>query len=1766
MSMLVNLPRIPKIFQLFVFGMFFSMQAHANDFITRWDLSFPGSGTNQITFYAQIAPGGANYSWQQLPTGASGNGVLTAGYSLRTIAGIPAGAVIRLNIQPNNLQSFSMDSLTWQTRSSEDTERLRVLQQWGTAQWTSTATMFSGCRSLTFPATDIPDLSQVQNMSWMFSECWNTNGITNINQWDVSNVQDMTGLFYRNYGFNQPLDNWNTGNVVSMSKMFEHCHYFNQPLESWNTQNLFSTHAMFKDAWNFNQPLNGWELGRDASFGIGNQWASRMFENARSFNQPLDNWGWPGWFDAGRMFYGSPFNQNIGSWDNWNTLGTLGATSNFEIFSPTFQFYPWQEGQMSCVNMSKTLAGWMTNGSAQAFDWIALNESEVIRQAVDPFMGKAACMKLNERPYTQLKQCELNYLAPCSRWSFVTYWDMSLDGGSGVNQFQFYAETIGDGAKYYWVDMTRNYCVPGYISICPPTAGQGVLSAGNSLRTISDIPANARVLLAIETDNLRSFSMRNGPDRLRLRSVFEWGDTPWTSMEEMFYGCANLDFYCPLTDCDDFYPSTFPPNLSQVSSMRDMFRGSGISVPDNYYSDDIPYIRSQWLNAWDVSNVTNMQGMFQDAPHFNQPLNNWTTGQVTNMSNMFSGASSYNQNLGTWSLNPAVNMQNMLNNSGLSCQNYSGSLAGWDTYSPLVTNRQLGAVGLQYGSFATIPRQNLTTTKSWTITGDVGIAADCTPSSSFITVWQLPAGQTTLSFSAQRADVVQYVWETIPVGTSGSGSFAAGNGNVTISGLPSGARIRLSIAPQNLRRFYINNGVHRQRLEEVQQWGTVPWSSMEAMFYGCTNLQIHSADLPNTSNVSSMYRAFRGCAQLNGPDNIGLWNTTQVTNMQETFMGATAFNQSIGSWNTGSVTTMASMFAFASAFNQPIGYWNVSSVENMSGMFNGAAAFNSEIGSWNTAQVNNMSAMFNNAGAFNQNIGSWNTSSVSSMNSMFNAASQFNQNLSSWNTANVQDMGGMFFGATAYNNGGEPGISQWDVANVQDMSNLFRNSAFNQNLATWVLRSNVEMLRMLDQSAMSCENYSGTLIGWATRPGTPTNRTLGASGRSYGTHGSIARQILTTVRGWTISGDNFSPTCGADYFFETVWDLAFNTTSLSFFCERENGGVEYYWFCPATTQYGIGLFPPGGGIVSIPSLPSGETIRLYLGAANLKSFSVTGGERIFQLAEVAQWGQARWSTMQDMFRNANMMNVTATDLPDLSDVRDMSGMFNYCKSLTGPPNIGQWDVSQVTNMSGMFLNTLSFNQDLSNWDTEHVINMSSMFARAGAFNQSLGNWSLHEQVDMSNMLDNSAIDCENYNQTLQQWAINHPDLEDRILGANNLAYSDAAVAARNQLISGNNWQIIGDAPVNLQPRLVPGDQTETAQLNCEQFASPVQSQRKLIDIGNNGNAFDRDNAQVTITNQFVTYSNPQISNFCSGASGFYQIASPTNTFRIGRRMHTIQSSEYFTQNGGLRIRVYFDPADTVFIINEPYFTEPINFWGWIKTQSNNPSEIVEGMHTAAPELSIPSVIAVPVETGMEAGVAYAEFLADSLSTYIYFASTIFPLPVELTAFHATCEEQGIVVYWSTASEFNNDYFAIERSSDAIQWTEIGRLSGQGISLETQYYSFVDNNWTGLNYYRLAQFDFDGSKQYSRVVEADCKRLSSETVSLYPNPNAGIFYLKGLPNAATVLIFDSHGRLVKTGWNVTEGHSLVMKDLPKGFYTVQVNSEVNTQHLKMVIAK
>lgn len=600
--------------------------------------------------------------------------------------------------------------------------------------------------------------------------------------------------------------------------------------------------------------------------------------------------------------------------------------------------------------------------------------------------------------------------------------------------------------------------------------------SSNYPRLITGLPAGAIIRLKI---NSHSPSMRftvNQTNRLRLIDIEQWGTTQLAYGESpsMFSGCENLNISAIDT-----------PNLSgNITSMFQNCTGlTGPSNINNWNMSNITNMNSMFRGAsafnqpignWNTTNVTNMNSMFRDATSFNQPLNNWNVSNVTYMQSMFDGATNFNQNLGSWSLHPNVNMNVMLHNSGLDCFNYASTLAGWAANNPTITNRTLGATGLNFAQFGNQARNTLINSRGWTIT-DAG-QTNCGEFVTYWTMFQPGAHPNQLNFNVGFTDSLQYTWIHVGGNTSGSGYFT-NQGAQLLTGIPTNADVRLVLRPQNLEHFSINNGPDRKRLFYVERWGNAVWKNMEGMFYGCDVPEvITSSGYPNTSQVSSMKNMFRNCTNMMTIGGSWLWDVSSVTDMESMFHNCPNFEEEISGWNVGSVTNMKSMFEGASLFNWDLSQWNVANVTNFNSMFKGASSFNQWLNDWQTVNATDMADMFYGASQFQFDLDNWQTYNVTNMKNMFRGASQFQGNISNWITDNVTDMSGMFYGASLFNSS----IFSWNTSQVTNMADMFRNaSSFDQELNAWSVDQVTDFSRMF----MNASNFKRTLHNWTTSSG-----------------------------------------------------------------------------------------------------------------------------------------------------------------------------------------------------------------------------------------------------------------------------------------------------------------------------------------------------------------------------------------------------------------------------------------------------------------------------------------------------------------------------------------------------------------------------------------------------------------------------------------------------------------------------------------------------------
>ena len=363
----------------------------------------------------------------------------------------------------------------------------------------------------------------------------------------------------------------------------------------------------------------------------------------------------------------------------------------------------------------------------------------------------------------------------------------------------------------------------------------------------------------------------------------------------------------------------------------------------------------------------------------------------------------------------------------------------------------------------------------------------------FISVWNLaiPGGaDTEITFNVATGGTVAYTWETIPAAYSGSGTFIGPS--ATIGNLPAGATIRLNIQPENLKRFFIDGGIDRNRLTLVENWGSTAWTSMELAFNGCANLQITAVDVPDLSGVTSMELMFQYCIALDSPENINTWNTASVTNMSYMFAGATSFNRDIGSWNTSSVNDMSGMFREAYAFDRDIGTWNTAAVTSMSNMFAWASGFNRNIGSWTLNPGVMLEYMFDGSGmsciSYSATLAGWYANPSTPLNRVLGAtgmqygtyaetARAYLTGIMGWTIEGDsfvnESCEGLMTGITDTNSGELKKITAW-----MERDEIVINGITEKAVAVlYDLRGNAIWIRKIEETGTNRINVNGLITG-----------------------------------------------------------------------------------------------------------------------------------------------------------------------------------------------------------------------------------------------------------------------------------------------------------------------------------------------------------------------------------------------------------------------------------------------------------------------------------------------------------------------------------------------------------------------------------------------------------------------------------------------------------------------------------------------------------------
>ncbi len=558
--------------------------------------------------------------------------------------------------------------------------------------------------------------------------------------------------------------------------------------------------------------------------------------------------------------------------------------------------------------------------------------------------------------------------------------------------------------------------------------------------------------------------------------------------------------------------------------MSFIFKRDGVYGKSNFNTD---------INNWDVSNVTSMQSMFEEASNFDNPLNYWDVRLVENMQAMFKNAALFNRSLNDWDVSNVKNFAAMFQSASV----FNKSLDNW-VLSPQLTN--LNYMFWEATRFNQ-PLDNWVTTNIKSLQGTFRKARDFNQdlstwdvsevtrmdklfygAASFngdIDNWQV---QKVIRLSETFRDAISFNrnisgWQTLKLQFMNWTFANAESFNVDINSWDVEEVV-------NMNYLFRDTDIFDQPLN---LWKTYKLKSTEGTFYKAIKFN-RPLDDWDTDEVTNMKNMFFEAVEFNNGQSGGVSNTlsfnmSSVKNTQSMFWKASKFNAHLSGWDLGEVTEMASMFRDsnwnngASAGVSTTLSWNVEKVKNMSNIFLNNGAFNANISAWNPLSVEGLSSAFANASAFNNGfppgsagtatisntldwnmprlysedtraarglglgstfykatafnsyVNNWNVSSIHNITNIFYDATSFNQPLDNWNVGNIEFMENAFRGATSFN---QP-IGNWDVTSVEKFNNMFLGaSTFDQDISCWCVPNNPERNNFSNASPIDAKpNY-----------------------------------------------------------------------------------------------------------------------------------------------------------------------------------------------------------------------------------------------------------------------------------------------------------------------------------------------------------------------------------------------------------------------------------------------------------------------------------------------------------------------------------------------------------------------------------------------------------------------------------------------------------------------------------------------------------------------
>ncbi|MYH03958.1 MAG: BspA family leucine-rich repeat surface protein, partial [Cenarchaeum sp. SB0675_bin_21] len=1271
------------------------------------------------------------------------------------------------------------------------------LNSWNVSSVTDMSSMFDSATSFN-QDLDSWDVSSVQKMLRMFNSAGSFNGT--ISSWNVSRVTTMNSMFNSADSFNGPLNSWDVSRVTNMAWMFRFATSFDQPLESWNVSRVTNMEQMFLSATSFDQPIGSWNVSSVTNM-------VSMFESATSFNQPLNFWDVSSVTSINRIFTdATAFDQNLGNWyvvpddtsisysDVPGVVGGISAqNARLDSQNPVYDIGEGGDGgrfEMTAdgrLNMTSAIPGrsvYAVTVTASGTIFESGNNWRTLFVTVDgappPIALLSAALDLDTGVLNTSLDAEIDIESLDPAKFHVREAGSTAEGGITLSAAELDTAADSDTVSFTLTDsnLAAVKAMADPQLVADPSAFDGFVG------TFDISTATFARSLDVSSKSFISREVTFSGDGHRMFVA----DSDSYSVHEYAlltaFDVSTATFARSLDVSDENNPITGVAFSADGTRMFVVVALSGrvheYALPAAFDISSASPARSLDVSSKDIfptgvtfsTDGTKMFVAGSEHDHVHEyallPAFDISTASHTRSFNVMTWESSLNGVAFSYngtkmfvvgSENDHVHEYALPTAFDLTDVSYTRSfdVSTKDGFPEGVAFSYDGAKMFVVGTVSdSVHEYALQSVYDIEFTGD--------DTKLFITTWETTSANQTVTIPAKvHSDQTL----TIDWGDGTVESFTADGDLSHQYGTAGSYQVSMSGGLSSINLGTID--ATASLLKSIDQWGDIRWSTMERAFQYASQATYNATDAPDLSGVNSTARMFHFASKVDG--DLSGWDVSSITDMNRMFLEAGSFNGTVSTWDVSSVTDMESIFENADIFDGDLSGWDVSSVTNMSSMFADAAHFDGDLSAWNVSSVTSMNSMFAEAAHFDGDISAWDVSSVTNMQRMFSGADSFDGDISDWDVSSVTNMFGMFWNAASFN---QP-LGSWNVSSVTDMGQMFNGAtSFNQNLGAWYV--------VLDSASVPASDLPGPVgmisaqnafldnqnpvYNTDSSPFTISARQLSMDAADAGTYEAI---ISVTGSNVFESGNNLHTVemqvVTSDEPFITTWTVAAGSLGITIPGTAESGGSY-------TVDWGDNSTDTATGDVS-HTYDSAGTYTVSL-SGNLTSFR-TGtlpATDAQKLSSIDQWGDIRWSTMQDAFRGASNMMYNATDAPDLSEVTTMQNMFRDASSFDG--DLSSWDVSGIQDMDGTFRGASSFDGNVSSWDTSGATDMSKMFQDAGAFNQPLGSWNVSDVTHMDSMFEFAT----SFDQPLDSWNV------AKVTDMSNMFYRATSF---DRLL--NNWDV-----------------------------------------------------------------------------------------------------------------------------------------------------------------------------------------------------------------------------------------------------------------------------------------------------------------------------------------------------------------------------------------